>query len=111
MKRKDFLSSSASLFAGAALPYFTEKIINSSGIHKGAENFLPSIPPYLKKGDTIGITSPAGYITVEEIQPAIKCIENWGFNIKIGETIGKRNFTFGGNDDERTKDLQQMLDD
>ena len=111
MKRKDFLSSSASLFAGAALPYFTEKIINTSEIHKGAENILPLIPPYLKKGDTIGITSPAGYITLEEIQPAIKCIESWGFNIKIGETIGKRDFTYGGNDEERAKDLQQMLDD
>src|SRR5687768_18094548 len=45
---------------------------------------------YLKKGDTVGITSPAGYITIEEIQPAIKLMEAWGYKIKIGETIGKR---------------------
>lgn len=111
MKRKDFLSSSVSLFAGAALPSFTEKIISTSEKQNEEENVLPLIPPYLKKGDTIGITSPAGYITLEEIQPAIKCIEGWGFNIQIGDTVGKRNFTFGGTDEERIKDLQQMLDD
>lgn len=111
MKRKDFLSSSIYLFAGAALPYFTEKQIRSLENETDLESDLPLIPPYLKKGDTIGITSPAGYITMEEIQPAIKCIGNWGFKIKIGETIGKRDFTYGGNDEERAKDLQQMLDD
>ena len=110
MKRKDFLSSSASLFAGAALPYFTEKILNTSE-EKDTGNILPLIPPYLKKGDTVGITSPAGYITLEEIQPAIKLLESWGYKIKIGETIGKRDFTFGGTDEERAEDLQQMIDD
>jgi len=111
MKRKDFLGSTATLFAAAALPHFTEKIINSSGKDKGRENILPLIPPYLKKGDSVGITSPAGYITLEEIQPSIKLIESWGYKIRIGETIGKRDFTFGGTDEERAKDLQQMLDD
>lgn len=111
MKRKDFLSSTASLFAVAALPHFTEKIINSSGNRKDEENILPLIPSYLKKGDCVGITSPAGYITLEEIQPSIKLIESWGYKVRIGETIGKRDFTFGGTDEERAEDLQQMLDD
>jgi len=34
-----------------------------------------------------------------------------GFNIKIGDTVGKKDFTFGGTDAERLSDLQQMLDD
>lgn len=68
-------------------------------------------PPYLKPGDTIGITCPAGFITMEEIQPAIKKMEEWGYKVKVGNTIGKRDFTFGGTDEERLKDLQQMLDD
>jgi len=68
-------------------------------------------PPYLKPGDTIGITSPAGFITVDEIQPAIKKMEEWGYKVKVGNTIGKRDFTFGGTDEERLLDLQQMLDD
>ena len=45
------------------------------------------IPPYLKKGEIIGITSPAGYITPEEIQPAVKKMEEWGYKIKVGDKI------------------------
>ncbi len=69
------------------------------------------IPPYLKWGSTIGITSAAGYITLEEIQPAVNKLKEWGFKINIGSTIGKKYFTFGGTDEERFTDFQQMLDD
>ncbi len=67
-------------------------------------------PPYLKKGDTIGITSPGGYIKTADIQPAIKEIERWGYNVHIGDTIDKRDNTFGGTDAERIADMQAMLD-
>lgn len=69
------------------------------------------IPPYLVPGDTIGITCPAGYITQEEIEPSILQMKSWGFNVVIGKTVGARDFTFGGTDQERLADLQQMLDD
>jgi len=69
------------------------------------------IPPYLKKGDLVGITSPAGYITLEAIQPAILQLETWGLKVKPGNTIGQRDFSFGGTDIERVKDLQQLMDD
>jgi len=104
MKRKDFLSSV--LPATALLPPLSSL---ASTIED--ENALAVIPPYLKKGDLVGICSPAGYITVEEIQPAILKLKEWGFTVKIGNTVGKKDFTFGGTDEERTKDLQEMLDD
>ncbi len=69
------------------------------------------IPPSLKKGDTIGITCPAGYITLEDVQSAVGKMQEWGFKIKIGNTVGKKDYTFGGTDEERRQDLQQMLDD
>ncbi len=69
------------------------------------------IPPYLVAGDTIGITCPAGYITEEDINPSIIQMKSWGFNVVIGKTVGARDFTFGGTDQERLLDLQQMLDD
>ena len=62
-------------------------------------------------GDTIGITCPAGYITREEIAPSIIQMKSWGFNVVIGNTVDKKDFTFGGTDEERLADLQQMLDD
>lgn len=70
-----------------------------------------TIPPYLKPGDTIGISSPAGYITTEQIRPAIQVMESWGFKIKEGSSIGKRDYSMGGTDAQRAADLQQMLDD
>lgn len=101
MQRKDFIS----LMGGAASIWPLQTMANTN---TAAGN---KIPAYLKSGDTIGITSPAGYATLEEIKPAVQQIESWGFTIKVGDTIGKRDFTFGGTDEERAKDFQQMLDD
>ena len=47
----------------------------------------------------------------KDIEPAIQQMMSWGFRIKIGNAIGKKNFGFGGTDDERAKDMQAMLDD
>jgi muramoyltetrapeptide carboxypeptidase len=69
------------------------------------------VPPFLKPGDKIALTSPAGFITLEDIQPAKQLMESWGYNVRIGNTIGKRDFTFGGSDEERLMDLQLLLDD
>ena len=68
-------------------------------------------PPDLKPGDTIGITSPAGAPSQAEILPAVRVLESWGFKVKIGQTIGKSDGTFGGTDQERIDDFQAMLDD
>lgn len=101
MKRKDFLSSFgvAALAAGSI----------SSGL--AANDKMILVPPYLKKGDTVGITSPAGYIKISEIQSAVSKLKEWGYNVKVGDTIGRRAFQFGGTDEERRADLQQMMDD
>jgi len=104
MNRKNFLSSV--LTAGTTIPFLGFTYADAK-INKQS----PIIPPYLQNGDSIGITCPAGYITIQEIQPAIQQIESWGFKIRIGDTVGKKDFTFGGTDDERAKDFQQMLDD
>lgn len=110
MKRKNFLGT-LTAGMGIIIPGTTmaNKILDSSDILNDDEMAL--IPPPLQKGDTIGITSPAGYITLEEIVPAVRQFEAWGYKVRIGETIGKRDFTFGGTDEERAWDLQSMLDD
>lgn len=104
MNRKHFLSS----FLTAALPFpgFSAPAGNSED-----ESPAPILPRYLKPGDTIGITCPAGFITLPEIQPAMVQMVEWGFNIKVGDTVGKKDFTFGGTDEERARDFQQMIDD
>src|SRR5688572_23066402 len=111
MKRKDFLNSSASLFTAAVLPALSEKKINTNENGRTIRDILRVIPRYVKKGDRIGITSPSGYMKIEEIRPAAELIESWGYRVITGDTIGKRDFTFGGSDEERASDFQKMLDD
>lgn len=101
MNRKHFLSSFVT--AGVSFPMLSASLQDADP--------AMIIPPHLKSGDTIGITSPAGYITIKELLPAIQQMESWGFKIKVGDTIGQRDFSFGGTDTERAKDFQQMLDD
>ncbi|MEO5889437.1 MAG: LD-carboxypeptidase [Ferruginibacter sp.] len=70
------------------------------------------IPPYLKKGDTIGITCPAGYMAKEKAQTCIDTLQQWGFEVMVGKTLGSSSVNyFSGTDEERLNELQAMLDD
>jgi muramoyltetrapeptide carboxypeptidase len=71
-----------------------------------------TIPPYLHKGDTIGIVCPAGYMKLEKVQSCINTLEAWGYQVRVGKTVGSSSETyFSGTDDERLSDFQQMMDD
>lgn len=70
-----------------------------------------TIPTYLKKGDTIGIVCPAGYMPLEKVQTCINTLQQWGYKVKIGKTPGNQFHYFSGTDEERLNDLQQMLND
>ena len=105
MKRKDFISSIVPLGATFHSMASGKMVISS-------DPDSPVITPsYLKKGDTIGITCPAGFITAQDIQSSVNKLKEWGFQVKVGDTVGKKDFTFGGTDEERRKDFQQMIDD
>ncbi len=70
-------------------------------------------PPYLKKGDTIGIVCPAGYMAMEKVAECIRVLqEEWGYQVKVGKTVGGNSSNyFSGTDEERLEDFQAMLDD
>jgi muramoyltetrapeptide carboxypeptidase len=103
MNRKHFISSFIPLAAtlGAA----------ARGKTSIGEDAPVVKPPYLKAGDTVGICCAAGFIKTEDLQPALLKLTEWGYKTRLGSTIGKKDFTFGGTDEERLQDLQQMLDD
>ncbi len=103
MNRKHFLSSLAPLISVASA-------VKERGFALQEEHVV-RIPPYLNKGDIIGITCPSGFITLEEVLPAVTKMQDWGFEIRIGDTVGLKDFTFAGTDDQRRQDLQAMLDD
>jgi muramoyltetrapeptide carboxypeptidase len=69
------------------------------------------IPPYLQKGDTIGIVCPSGYMPEEKAATCIQVLQQWGYRVKTGSTLGHQFHYFSGTDEERLADLQQMLDD
>lgn len=70
-------------------------------------------PPYLQKGDTIGLVCPSGYMSPEKTAECIRVLqEEWGYRVKTGKTVSSDSLTyFSGTDEERLNDFQQMLDD
>lgn len=71
---------------------------------------MVTIPPYLKKGDTILIIGTARARSKEQIQPAIDTLRSWGLRVVTGKHIFKRHHQFAGTDYERTQDLQWAID-
>lgn len=70
------------------------------------------LPPYLKKGDTIGITCPAGFMPATKVDACIGILQKWGYNVMVGKTLGSNSVNyFSGTDEERRNELQAMLDD
>jgi muramoyltetrapeptide carboxypeptidase len=70
------------------------------------------IPAYLKKGDCIAITCPAGYMAVEKAQTCINTLMEWGYAVVVGKTLGSDSPNyFSATDEERAAELQSMLDD
>lgn len=69
------------------------------------------VPPYLKKGDCIGIVCPSGYMPFERMNMCVEVLQLWGFKVKLGKTAGSQFHYFSGKDEERLTDLQSMLDD
>ncbi len=73
---------------------------------------MVTIPRYLEPGDTIGITCPAGYMAAAKAQTCIDTLQQWGYKVKVGATLGSDSDTyFSGTDEERLRDFQAMLDD
>ena len=68
-------------------------------------------PQSLQPGDTIGMVCPAGAIPVEKVQKCVETLTEWGYQVRLGKTVGGKYFTYAGTDEERAADLQEMLDD
>jgi muramoyltetrapeptide carboxypeptidase len=69
-------------------------------------------PPYLKNGNCIGITCPAGYMAAEKAQTCIATLQSWGYEVMVGKTLGSSSDNyFSGTDEERRDELQAMMDD
>lgn len=69
-------------------------------------------PPYLKEGDTIGLVCPAGFMELEKVKTCVRVLQDWGYKVKVGATVGSHSENyFSGTDEERLNDFQKMMDD
>lgn len=70
------------------------------------------VPPALKKGDLIGLTCPAGYLSRPKAQACIATLQAWGFEVMVGHSVGRdQGNYFAGSIAERRDELQAMMDD
>jgi muramoyltetrapeptide carboxypeptidase len=107
MNRKSFLKSVVSTGVGSLI--LNKGFASPTNEIGSAAPVI--IPPYLKAGDTIGITCPAGAVDLATMECCCYALEKWGLNVKLGKTVGKRWQRFAGTDQERLEDFQELLDD
>ncbi|AZV55216.1 LD-carboxypeptidase [Clostridium sp. AWRP] len=65
----------------------------------------------LKKGDTIGLVSPASAEKPEKIKEKIEILKNLGFNVKEGNHIYDKWGYLAGKDVDRASDIMDMFSD
>lgn len=66
-------------------------------------------PQALKIGDKISIISTARKISLEEVQPAINLLTEWGLEVVLGVNLFAEDHQFAGTKAQRLADLQQAL--
>lgn len=67
-------------------------------------------PSALKKGDTLAIVAPAGFLKSDTaLNKSIALAESWGLNVEIAPNVFKKQGHFAGTDTERLSDLQWAL--
>lgn len=67
-------------------------------------------PPYLRKGDTVGMVCTARSFSRDEAQQAVALFKSWGLTIEFGATIDVNVNQLGGTDEQRLNDFQKMMD-
>ena len=71
-----------------------------------------TLPPSLKKGDTIGLTAPAGPILKEDdFAAGIKILREMGFEVKHQQDIMRRTDYLAGSDQARITELHDLWRD
>jgi len=69
-------------------------------------------PPRLRRGDVIGLISPASApLPPEKIDKGARYLEGLGYRVKLGKHVAAQHGSFAGTDAQRLADLNAMLND
>ena len=100
MKRRNFISAIGAVSASLFLP---QKNVFADSSPKTIK------PKRLNSGDTIGLVSPGGFITEDQLEESKTNITSLGFSVVVAKNILHTNGYFAGTDKERAEDLHEMF--
>ena len=105
MRRRSFLKKSTIISAVAVASSNTLLIKE----HILQANVIRIKPKRLKRGDTVGLIAPGGYISKNALTESIENIEKLGFKPYFTDNILARNGYLGGSDEKRSDDVNHMF--
>jgi muramoyltetrapeptide carboxypeptidase len=111
MQRRNFLQKSALAVGGFWAAKALSAEAKAAPVSTDPAEWSGKHPPYLKAGDFVGVTCPAGSIEYKDAKYCEVMLAKWGLRTKIGDTVGKKLMRFAGTDEERAEDFQRLLDD
>jgi len=68
-------------------------------------------PPALRKGDTIGVVSPAAAVERENLERGVGMLVRLGFHVKVSEHALDRCGILAGSDQTRASEIHRFFDD
>ena len=103
MKRRHFITN----LSAVALPF----VANSRQALPTSLLADKTIPSRLKPGDTIGLVTPATFLTEAQLRSAIASLEKLGFKVRYSPNMLVRKGFLAGTDEQRAEDINQMFGD
>lgn len=104
MHRRKFVNH---LSGAATLPFLVPNILNSKIHFNKTEAIIK--PKRLQPGDTIGLVTPATFLTEEELRHAEEKMKELGFKVYYSSNMLVRKGHLGGTDEQRATDLNDMF--
>ena len=105
LNRKTFIKSMGMLAGFSLFP----RVNSFSQMISKKNNLEKILPKRLKKGDVIGLVTPAGVITEEQLKSTIENVENLGFKAYYEPSILSEYGYFAGTHQERADELMHMF--
>lgn len=104
--RRKFIKSTTALTAFSLLPFSN---IFAKQAQENAVQKTRILPPRLKEGDVIGLVTPGGPITKEQLDETVQKLGELGFKTFYNDTVLSEYGYFAGRDAERAAELMGMF--
>lgn len=68
-------------------------------------------PRALKRGDLVGVVAPGAAVDPQALGRGVRCLEDAGFNVRLGRAVTSREGYLAGSDADRAADLREVFTD